>query len=860
MSDLLSSSPLLKFLRSLTSFVYASLSRLVVRDLPASFDADYYLERYPDVRRSGLDPLAHFLWYGAREGRQPQPWFDIRYYTASNPDVAAAGANPLVHFLRYGWQEGRRPNPLFDASFYAAQSPRLPRDRNPFVDFVERRRKGERVRGALPFTLPSDSYQVATSGTVANNSSVARESAGRQPARRFTTCPTVDVVIPVYAGLEETRRCIASVLGSACQTAYEVILINDRTPDPALARYLQEAAATHGLTLLENSENLGFAGSVNRGMELHPDRDVVLLNSDTEVANDWLDRLAPAAGGQSGDLPHIGTVTPFSNHATICSYPKPEGGNRLPDGWTVAALDEVFRQANAGHRIPIPTAVGFCRYIRRECLTDVGLFRPEVFGKGYGEENDFCMRSLYKGWSHVLATDVFVYHAGETSFAGESESRRQAARETLGHLYPEYARMIAGHMRSDPAKAYRIAVSGWRMRHAGKPVILAVSHELGGGVAQYLAELREAVAGRAAMLLLTPSSYGAVVVRNLDPDDDFTVVLDVELDYTRLLDLLRYCGVTRMHVQHMAGFGSSGQSWDIERLRQDLGVPADVTVHDYAVICPQVTLTDAAGRYCGEPDAAGCNACLAARPPWPVLDIAGWRKKYAPLVTHADRVIAPSRDAAERMRRYFPEVPMVVAGHVGTLERASSEARESAGNQPARRIPSCPTEPLVIAVLGVMNLHKGILRLRACAGEAERRGLPLRFVLAGYEDTDRLKSVTQVKQTGPYRNEELPGLLQEMGAQVVWFPAQWPETFSYTLSVCLELGMPVVAPDIGAFPERLAGRSWSWIVPWDWDTGRMLEFFLSIRQDHFLPGIAPAVREPEGRSAAGDFYPVEYLR
>ena len=48
---------------------------------------------------------------------------------------------------------------------------------------------------------------------------------------------------------------------------------------------------------------------------------------------------------------------------------------------------------NAGHRVGIPTAVGFCMYIRRECLKEVGEFRAEVFGKGYGEENDFCLRA-----------------------------------------------------------------------------------------------------------------------------------------------------------------------------------------------------------------------------------------------------------------------------------------------------------------------------------------------------------------------------------------------------------------------------------------------------------------------------------
>ena len=776
-------------IRGVLSRCYSAAARLVLRDLGPCFEPGYYLERYPDVAGSGLDPLAHFLLFGGREGRQPDRWFDSPYYLASNPDVAAAGANPLVHFLRFGWKEGRRPNVLFDASYYAAQAPAIRRGRNPFVDYVERRRRGEAVRGAPRFVLPTQSYPVATT----------------------QTSGIVDIVIPVYAGLAETRSCLESVLQASCATPYEVVLIDDQAPDPALRQYLREAAAAHGLTLLENDRNLGFAGSVNRGLGLHPERDVVLLNSDTEVANDWLDRLAQAAAGDR----RTGTATPFSNNATLCSYPKAGAGNRLPEGMTVGELDGVFRSVNAGQRVEIPTAVGFCMYVRRECLNEVGAFREEIFGKGYGEENDFCLRAIYKGWNHVLAADVFVYHAGETSFASEAEPRRQAAAETLRRLYPDYDRRIAGHMRQDPAKAYRVAVSAQRMSHAGKPVILAVSHDLGGGVGQYVRELREALAGKAGMLLLTPTNCGAVELRNLDPEDDFRVAFDIDLDYDALLEVLRRCGVTRLQVQHLAG-----HSLDVQRLRHDLGVPMDFTLHDYFVICPQVTLTDAAGRYCGEPDARGCNACLAGRPTRPRLDIAAWREKYAWLVTEAERVIAPSADAAERLRRYFPD-----AGNV--MVEAHPAGKVPIPPPAVRRLG--PDEPLVIAVLGAMTPHKGVHRLRACAQLAQEQKLPLRFLLAGYVDGVPLGNEPFV-QTGPYNNDQLPGLLGESGAQVVWFPATWPETFSYTLSACFEMGLPVIVPDLGAFRERVAGRDWSWVVPWDWDAGRMLEFFVSVRR------------------------------
>jgi hypothetical protein len=61
----------------------------------------------------------------------------------------------------------------------------------------------------------------------------------------------------------------------------------------------------------------------------------------------------------------IGTVTPFSNVATICSYPIMNDRNPLPDGWTASQLDNLAREVNSGAIIELPTAVGFCMYIKR---------------------------------------------------------------------------------------------------------------------------------------------------------------------------------------------------------------------------------------------------------------------------------------------------------------------------------------------------------------------------------------------------------------------------------------------------------------------------------------------------------------
>ena len=616
------------------------------------------------------------------------------------------------------------------------------------------------------------------------------------------------------------------------------MLVNDASPERELADYLRRRAAECSLTLIENSATAGFVRSVNRAMERHSERDVVLLNSDTEVTGDWVDRLAAAARAEA----RTGTATPFSNHATICSYPRFCEKNPLPERMSVADLDGLFRNVNRGRRVPIPTAVGFAMYIRRDCLQETGAFNTEAFGTGYGEENDFCMRATRLGWHHVLAADVFVRHIGSVSFQEQADSRRAAAQDTLRRLHPEYESLVARHVRRDPAKPYRFAASAWRLRHGGRPVILAVSHSLGGGVEQHLRELRAAVASQAEILALVPLAGGLLELRNLDPADHFQIVVD-QSDYAGLLAILRSCGVTRLHVHHLLG-----HELDVEKLCADLHVPFDFTAHDYFFVCPQVKMTGAAGRYCGEPDEEGCNRCLMERPAYPALDIAAWRRRNRWQVLGADRVIAPSADAAERLRRYFPAKTIVAAAHPFRA-LAKPAAKSLSGDAPLR-----------IVAAGVMSSEKGLETFRACAGKARQRQLPLQFELAGYVERNQPQA-QPFRQTGAYDNERLGELLHSLEAHLVWFPTQWPETFSYTLSACLEAGLPVVAPDIGAYPERLDGRPWSWIVPWDWRDEECLTFFLRIRRENFLIGASPDAPHAPRRAgrAREDFYPVEYL-
>jgi GT2 family glycosyltransferase/2-polyprenyl-3-methyl-5-hydroxy-6-metoxy-1,4-benzoquinol methylase/glycosyltransferase involved in cell wall biosynthesis len=633
----------------------------------------------------------------------------------------------------------------------------------------------------------------------------------------------VDVIVPVYKGLEETRACLESVLASTPAAPFRLVIVNDASPEPEISQYLRDLARREArVLLLENAVNAGFVASVNRGMQAGAGRDVVLLNSDTEVAGDWLDRLRRAAGSDS----RAATVTPFSNSAEICSYPRFCADNPLPAGLDTAAADRLFAAANAGLAIEIPTAVGFCMYIRRACLEDVGLFDTEHFGRGYGEENDFCMRARKAGWRSLLAMDVFVGHAGGVSFGEEKAKRVQQAQQVLARLHPEYPMLVHEHLAADPARTARLAVDVARLRESGLPSVLCVLHNaVGGGTERQVRELASELRGRANVLLLRPAPGGETILEWAYPGEDFRLGFRLPGQYEDLIVALRSLGVAHVHYHHLLGHSPS-----VWGLPQSLGVAHDFTAHDFYSLCPQITLTDQTNRYCGESGVEQCSACLKRSPAPGGASIEVWRDGYRPLLEHARFVLTPSSDAAARLRRYFAGANIVHVPHLDMAEAPPAPAPQ----------PVPPGRPLRIAVLGALSPIKGADVLESVAADAARRGLPLEFHLLGFAYRSLLKQPrARLTVHGQYEESELPDLLAWLKPDVAWFPALWPETYSYTLSACLKAGLPIVAPRLGAFEERLHGRAWTWLCPWDQPAADWATFFEGLLVDHFMTGRPP---------------------
>ncbi len=635
----------------------------------------------------------------------------------------------------------------------------------------------------------------------------------------------VDVIVPVYRGLDDTRRCIESVLANECSAAMRLVVVNDASPEPEVTAWLREAALRNPerLLLLENAENLGFVGTVNRAMALSDSNDVVLLNSDAEVANDWLDRLRRAAYSDQ----RVASVTPFSNNATICSYPRFCQDNDLPPNQDTASLDALFASANRGQVIDIPTGIGFCMYVRRDALQDVGLFDTENFGKGYGEENDFCRRAAKKGWRNLHALDAFVRHFGGVSFGETKSPREQAAMVTLRRMHPDYEPLVHRFVAEDPARPARLAVDIKRLRESELPVVLNVMHDREGGTLRHVHELADALEDAALFLMLVPVA-GGVRLKLLGEHETFTQNFALPQDFESLVTALQAYGVRHMHFHHLIGHGKQ-----LRELPARLGVAYDFSAHDFYTMCPHISLTDSSNRFCGEDGSGNCHKCLPAQTgaePAPQID--GWRVENADFLSNARHVLAPSRDAARRFVRFAPKADIRFAPHCDIHDRATREVAAPA--------PHAAAAVLKIVVIGALSAIKGADLLEAVAADAVRRGLPIEFHLLGFAyRTLKSGPGTALTVHGPYADAELPILLAELKPDLAWFPAQWPETYSYTLSACLDAALPIVAPDLGAFPERLAARSWTWIRPWSDDAPTFARFFDEVRTTNFIAAQPP---------------------
>lgn len=264
---------------------------------------------------------------------------------------------------------------------------------------------------------------------------------------RFLSCRSdikelgevVDVIIPIYNAYEYVTECVESVLVST-DTPYNLYLANDCSTDSKIHEFLmklKKRSLPHSLqklTIIEHERNMGFLRTTNEAIQATKNH-VVLLNSDTEVPKGWLRRLLqPILEGE-----RVASVTPTTNAASFCSFPHLGLDNPLFENNSLNRIDNACASLSADCCMEVPSGVGFCIAMNRATIRMVGMF-DTIFGLGYGEETQWCLRAAAAGWKNVWHPGLFVYHKHGVSFnqAMSQEKLKEKKRESSQIFLKQY--------------------------------------------------------------------------------------------------------------------------------------------------------------------------------------------------------------------------------------------------------------------------------------------------------------------------------------------------------------------------------------------------------------------------------------
>ncbi len=715
------------------------------------FDKEWYLNRYPDVNSKNIDPLSHYLNYGSKEGRWPSPSFCTNYYLDIHKDVAKIGLNPLIHYAIYGIHENR---------------PTLP-DYESFKD---------------------NSFNYFDSNQIDNILSNLNKK--------------VSIIIPIFNAFDEVKKCIESILKNTKNINYEIILVNDQSTDSRIAPLLKEFETKEdNFKIITNSINKGFVKSVNVGME-NTDNDVVLLNSDTEVTHNWLQKLIINAYSDE----KIGTVTPLSNAAGIFSVPE-MNYNEIPSFLTIEGMGKLVERSSKHINMEVPTGNGFCMFIKRVTIDEVGYFDEENFGKGYGEENDFCMRALKKGWKNIIDDSTYIFHKESASFSSHKEELKKRNGRTLLKLHPDYSDKVRLFLESIDLNFIETNVKNAINESnddLNKKRILYVLHEdfrnlCGTGYTNL--DLIKNLEDNFEIYILTSDTFELTLWKKNETNVDRIMSWQVKWDASQFYDvkfrdvyfnILYSLNFDLIQFDHLVK-----QTFDLPKLAKQLGIPSILVFHDFYYICPSINLLDNNLHFCNAEckDSYDCSAVGLFKDIPKLQDFLKiWRMEVSNLFSYMSAFISPTYFVMDMYKSIFPELnsqDTYTIYHGRDFDNQNIEfvtpIQYAQNNRPVK-----------ILVPGNVVAHKGaflIKKIKEC--DINNR---IEFHFMGKIDPV-LKDYGIFH--GKYAREDFKKIVGKIKPSFIGIFTICAETFCHVLSEAWDCKIPVIATNLGAPKERI---------------------------------------------------------
>lgn len=588
----------------------------------------------------------------------------------------------------------------------------------------------------------------------------------------------VDIVLPVFNAYDVLTECLKR-MKRFTSPEHRVILIDDASTDPRVTPLLRAFAAERtGVSLLSMSKNSGFVETVNLGLG-QAKGEVILLNSDVLVSDGWLDRLlAPILAD-----PTIASVTPMTNNGEIASVPTICQASELAEG-AIDKIDAVARQFDAGATIvDVPTGVGFCMALSRKWLMKVPRL-DTAFGRGYGEEVDWCQRVAALGGRNVLTGAVFVEHRGGMSFKEEKKRLIEEHNRLISRRYPNYDAAVQRFIRADPAVGPRLAL-GIAASSNGATLPIYLAHTLGGGSEYWLRETiqRHRTNGEA-----------AVVVRDTNEAEHLQVELHNALGTTLarvpITDLGDYLAAPlKRRLIYSNLVGARAPLEIMEKAVPSLlpGEELEILFHDFFPLCPSYNLVGVEGKFCGLPSTTDCQACynrLATTSGRRTATIMEWRKRWRQILDRATEIAVFSDDSRVQIAKVWPELKpqIIVKPH-------------EVGNLPPR-LQQPRNDRLTLGVLGGIGYNKGAGIVHKLAQHVQK---DIALVVIG--ELDPAFNHPCIRVHGKYNRDDIAELASTYRITAWLIPSIWPETFCFAAHEALATGLPVFVFGLGAQEE-----------------------------------------------------------
>ena len=774
------------------------------------FNCAFYESAYPDILETHVDPIGHYCRYGWSEGRNPSEYFDTGFYLETHRDVRDIGINPLVHYIRFGRNEGRAANPKGLTINGAGKGKKILHiagliRNNPDLlkrFFREMRRNGIKhaVKKAMAAAQRISALPTTATKGVADLWNLFSPAPN---VLQLDADMAIDIIIPVYNGKKYLGPLFSSIISNTIPP-YRLLIADDKSTDADILPLLYAIKSKNpdvDITIIKNNENMGFIKTVNKLARL-AHGNFVLLNTDVEVPPHWLERLIYPLVTMDG----VASTTPFTNSGTICSFPNYLQDNDLPSGMDVRSVDHAFSFVKFSHNmIEIPTGVGFCMGINKAVWDEIGGF-DEVFGKGYGEENDWCMRAIKFGYRNLHVPNLFVYHKHGGSFLTEDKERYQKNNlAIINERYPDYSGKVQQLIEKDAYSFLRKCTLAKALCEKYGSIAI-FDHDLGGGANQYVAE---SLSNHKVSIIVRYNTIRREFEASFRSDkiSDLTIKADTLPD---IKDLVSFFNVDELVINNLVSYPKVLDFIDFLCELTDRRIHCTYMMHDFYAICPMYNLINYEMKYCGVPDDHDyCNRCLKSNPlireqvsyissECPNLSISDWRTHFGRLLGLADKIVFFSQSSLAIASKAYPEL---------CLRPDKLEVKPHQVTWVRQVATGTPGEVIHIGIIGVLTFTKGIHIVSALAGYIDSCQLNYRVHVFG-EVADPQISLEQyscVTLYGRYERNELPRLMDQAHIDIVLIPSVWPETFSYTTEEAIVMNLPVAVFDIGAPGERVRG-------------------------------------------------------